>query len=170
MQQLRYMSQVSYGIPWICRIGFPWTSAQQLADFRESSAESSQTIHGNIAGYLRNLCTYLRNDVLKGCRGMFEGDCTAIYARFMIPEDDFADSRRRFCGLDNLRPPKDCLEDSHKTNLRAPERQFRWFPKDDSADPERQFRRLATDDPRISVQTFMEIRGGLLRKSADFCK
>ena len=78
--------------------------------------ESSQTIRGNIAGYPRNLRTYMRNDLLKGCCGTFEGDCTAIYARFTIPEDDFTYSKRLFRGLDNLRSPKDRLEDSHKTN------------------------------------------------------
>ena len=76
------MSQVSYGILRICHIGLLQNSAWQLADFRESFAESSQTIRGNIAGYPRNLCTYLRNDPLKGCHKTFEGDCTAIYARF----------------------------------------------------------------------------------------
>ena len=133
-------------------------STRQLADFRESSVESLQTICGNIAGYLRNLCTYLQNDPLRGCRGTFEGDCTAIYARFTIPEDDFADSQRRFCGLNDLRSPKHRLEDSHKMNPWAPERQFRGFPKDDSADPERRFRGLATDDSWISAQTFKEVR------------
>ena len=106
-------------ILWICRVGFPRNSARQLADFRESSMESSQTIRRNIAGYPRNFRTHMRNDPLKGCRGTFEGDCTAIYARFTIPEGDFTDSRRRFCGLDNLWSPKDRLEDSHKTNPRA---------------------------------------------------
>ena len=76
------MSQVSYGILQICRVGFPQNSARQLADFRESSAESSQTIRGNLAGYPRNLRTYLQNDPLQGCRGTFKGDCAAIYARF----------------------------------------------------------------------------------------
>ena len=61
---LRYMPQVSYRIPQICRVGFPRNSARQLADFHESSVESSQTIRGNIAGYLRNLRMYLRYEGL----------------------------------------------------------------------------------------------------------
>ena len=105
--------------------GSSWT----VVNFHESSTESSQTIHGNIAGYPRNLRTYLQNNPLKGCHGTFEGDCTAIYARFTIPEDDFADSRRRFRALNNLRSSNDRLEDSHKTNPRAPERQFRGSQK-----------------------------------------
>ena len=79
---IRYVSQVSYGIPQICRIGFPRNSARQLADFRESSVESLETIRRNIAGYPRNLRMYLRNDPLKGSCGTFEGDCTVICARF----------------------------------------------------------------------------------------
>ena len=72
-----------------------------------------------------------------------------------LPEDDFADSRRRFRGLDKLRSPKDRLEDSHKTN---PRKTIPRNPKDDSTDPKRRFRGLATDDPRLSTQTFMKIR------------
>ena len=94
-----------------------------------------------------------------------------------LPEDDFAGSRRRFYGLHNLRSPKDCLHDSHKTNPQAPERQFcrflkmiLWIPKGDSVDPERWFRRLATDDPQISAQTFTENCDELLWKSTDFRK
>ena len=153
-----HVYSIRYGILQICHVGFLQNSARQLAEFRESSAESSQTIRGNIAEYSQNLHMYLHNDLLKVCRGTFEGDCIAIYARFTIPEDDFTDSLRWFHGLDNLRSPKDCLEDSHKTNPRVPERQFRGFPKDDSVDPERRFRGLTTDDPRISAQTFTEVR------------
>ena len=50
-----------------------------------------------------------------------------------FPEDDFADSQRRFWGLDNLRSPKDCFEDSHKTNPWVPGRQFCRPRKVDSA-------------------------------------
>ena len=152
------MSQVSYGIPRICCVGFPQNSAWQLADFREFSAKLSQTIRRNIAGYPQNLCTYLRNDPLKGCRRMFKGDCTAIYARFTIPEDNFADSRRRFCKFDNFWSPKDHLEDSHKSNPQMPKRQFRGFPKDNSADPE--------DDSTGSPQTIRKFPHRLSWKSA----
>ena len=48
---IRYMSQVSHGIPRICCVGFPRISTRQLADFCEPSAKSSQIISGNIAGY-----------------------------------------------------------------------------------------------------------------------
>ena len=61
---------------------------------------------------------YPRNVLQKGCRRTFEGDCTAIYARFVqspvdcgcvtkLPQDDLADSI--ICGLQKtvLRTPKD---------------------------------------------------------------
>ena len=40
---VRYMSQISYGIPRICHVGFPRKSTQQLADFCELSWGSLQT-------------------------------------------------------------------------------------------------------------------------------
>ena len=52
-----YMSQVTYGITWICHVGYLRISVQQLVDVRELSAESSQVIRENIAGYSQNLCT-----------------------------------------------------------------------------------------------------------------
>ena len=51
---LRYMSQVTYGILRICRIGFLRISERRSADVREPSAESSLVIRGIIAGYPRN--------------------------------------------------------------------------------------------------------------------
>ena len=48
------MSQVTYGILRICRVGFLWISERRSADVREPSAESSQVIRGIIAGYPRN--------------------------------------------------------------------------------------------------------------------
>ena len=89
-----------------------------------------------------------------------------------LPENDFADSIT--CGLQRLFGglPQDESAGARKTILYG-------FPKDDSADPERRFRGLTTDDPRLSAQTFTEIRGfptfteicnRLPRKSANFRK
>ena len=153
------MSQVSYRILWICRVGFPQNSAQQLADFRESFAESSQTIRRNIAGYPRNLRMYLRNDPLKGCRDTFERDCTAIYARFTTSEDDFAHSWKRFCWLDNLRSPKDRL---------TPTRRIRGCLKDNSADSRKTIPWIPKDNSVGSPQTIRKFPHRLLRKSINF--
>ena len=175
-------------------IGFPQNSVLQLAEFRESSAESLQTICGNIARYPWNLRMYLRNDPLKGCHGTFEGDCTAVYGRFTqspvdcgwlslqrttlrAPEDDFMDSIT--CDLPKIvctthtrqirGRPKDNSADSWRW-FRGSRKVIPWIPKGDSVDPERWFRRLATDDPRISAQIFMENCDELLWKSTDFRK
>ena len=51
---VRYMSQVTYGILRICRVGFLRISERRSADVREPSAESSLVIRGIIAGYPRN--------------------------------------------------------------------------------------------------------------------
>ena len=51
---LRYMSQVTYGILRICRVGFLRISERRSVDVREPSAESSLVIRGIIAGYPRN--------------------------------------------------------------------------------------------------------------------
>ena len=48
------MSQVTYGILRICRVGFLRISERRSADVREPSAESSLVIRGIIAGYPRN--------------------------------------------------------------------------------------------------------------------
>ena len=53
--QIQYMSQVTYGILRICRVGFLRISERRSADVREPSAESSLVIRGIIAEYSRNI-------------------------------------------------------------------------------------------------------------------
>ena len=52
---LRYMSQVTYGILRICRVGFLRISERRSVDVRESSAESSLSIRGTSVGHPRNV-------------------------------------------------------------------------------------------------------------------
>ncbi len=71
---LQYMSQVTYGILRICRVGFLRTSDQRSADVLEPSAESSLVIRRIIAEYLRNLRRAPAECSAEGLRRTFEGD------------------------------------------------------------------------------------------------
>ena len=114
-QNVQYMSQVSYRIPWICHIGFTWNlcgSLQKSVNFHTVACRLPWIFRGIIANY-----TQKHSWVSAGCRRTFEGDCTAIYARFTqspvdcgwlsfqwtishTPEDDFTDSIT--CGLPKI--------------------------------------------------------------------
>ena len=56
---IRYMSQVTYGILRICRVGFLRISERRSADVREPSAESSLVIRGII--WRLNVCLNVVN-------------------------------------------------------------------------------------------------------------
>ena len=118
LQWLWYMSQVTYGITRICCIGFLRIYSWQLADVCEPSAESSQVIQGNIAGYPQNLrmvpteCSAegLPPERSKEIRWLHNplstvGGWTAcnpiacgLLNVLRTPKDDSADGRRWFCG------------------------------------------------------------------------
>ena len=136
-QYIWYKSQVSYRI----LLSFLRISARQLADFREPPAESSQIICGNIAGYPRNLCTYLRRVAAERSKEIAQ---------------QFEDSQRRFHGLNNLQSPAGRSEDSHKTNPRAPKRQFHGLLKDDSAGSPQTIHEFLH---RLSQKSAMDYRG-----------
>lgn len=55
-RNIQSMSQITYRILWIWRVGILQISVWQLADIREPFMESSRFMCGNIAGYSQNIC------------------------------------------------------------------------------------------------------------------
>ena len=144
------MSQYTYGITRICYEDFPCISARQLADVREPSVESSQTIRGNIAGYVPAECS--TEGLPQNVRRILHINLCKVYA---ISRGRFVDSI--VCKLP-------------KIVLRTPRRWIRGHLKDNSADSQKTISWTPETWSANFRTGFTENRDRLPRKSLDFRK
>ena len=170
IEDIRYMSQVSYRILRICRVGFLRISERRSADVRQPSTESSLVIRGIIAGYPRNHHWVFAEPPL-GTRGMFRW-------RFaQNVRSRLASRSQRSQRITQSHPWVAVTQDTGRCQnscghrdvcliiCTVPRTQHRC-----SADSLQTIRRDAEYIPLISAQVFTESRDGLPRNSSDFRK
>ena len=157
------MSQVTYGILRIYRVGFLRISERRSADVREPSAESSLDICGIIAEYSRNSRRAPSECSAEGLRRTFEGDLASRSQRIMESHSTWGWLLPRIrAGVRIV-----VVTVMMFKNMHVPRTQHRCRQ---SADSLQTIRRDAEYIPLISAQVFTESSDGLPRNASDFRK